>query len=61
MGRTVGRPIKPTSIELSQNEAELRDPRAYPVKVPSQCSGALMYTLVLNPESGASETTECHR
>ena len=33
MGRTVERPIKPTSIELSQNEAELRDPRAYPVKV----------------------------
>ncbi|KAF9648655.1 hypothetical protein BDM02DRAFT_3155659 [Thelephora ganbajun] len=33
MGRAVERPIKPTSIELSQNEAELRDPRAYPVKV----------------------------
>ena len=33
MGRTVECPIRPTSIELSQNETELKDPRAYPVKV----------------------------
>jgi len=29
----VERPIKPTSIELSQNDAELKDPKAYPIKV----------------------------
>ena len=33
MGRAVERPVKPTSIELSHNDAELRDPKAYPVKV----------------------------
>jgi len=41
MGRTVERSVKPISIELSQSEAELRDPKAYPVKVcPLHFSGS---------------------
>jgi phenol 2-monooxygenase len=32
-GVRVGRPYVPTSIELSENEAELKDPQAHPVKV----------------------------
>ena len=56
MGRTVERPVKPISIELSQNEVELRDPRAYPVKVCyPDVRDALIYEHALN--SGASKTT----
>ena len=33
MGIMVDRPIEPTSIELSTNEAVLRDPHSYAVKV----------------------------
>ncbi|KAG8900286.1 hypothetical protein FRB99_006141 [Tulasnella sp. 403] len=32
-GIEVDRPMQPTSLELSQDEAELNDPQAYPVKV----------------------------
>ena len=46
MGRTVERPVKPISIELSQNDAELGDPRAYPVKV--RHLGASMHALAPN-------------
>ena len=33
MGVNVDRPIVPTSMELSTDEAELKDPQSYPVKV----------------------------
>ena len=33
MGITVDRPIEPTSIELSTDEAVIRDPHSYAVKV----------------------------
>lgn len=33
LGVTVDRPILPSSIELSADEAELKDPNAHPVKV----------------------------
>jgi hypothetical protein len=34
-GVTVDQPIIPTSIELSQNQSELQDPKAHPVRVSS--------------------------
>ncbi|KAI0628037.1 FAD binding domain-containing protein [Trametes polyzona] len=46
-GVVVERPIVPTSIELSQSEAELRDPSAHPVKV------TLKY---LDPPEGQSDS-----
>ena len=33
MGVTVDRPVYPTSLELSKNEAELKDPNSHPIKV----------------------------
>lgn len=59
MGRTVERPIKPSSIEISQNEVELRDPRAYPVKVRNSDVGARWCTRVssLDSQLGAPEAT----
>lgn len=32
-GLQVARPVKPSSIELSQNEVELKDSTSYPVRV----------------------------
>jgi len=32
-GVVVERPIIPTSLEISTDESELKDPQAYPVKV----------------------------
>ena len=33
VGLEIDRPTIPTAIELSEDEAELKDPQAYPVKV----------------------------
>ena len=33
LGLEIDRPTIPTAIELSEDEAELKDPQAYPVKV----------------------------
>ena len=63
MGRAVERPIKPISIEFSQNEAELRDPKAYPVKV--RHSGVWVHDVPrsrwIHSKSGAFETNERFR
>jgi phenol 2-monooxygenase (NADPH) len=34
-GVTVDRPMHPTSLEVSEDEQQLKDPNAYPVKVSS--------------------------
>ena len=63
MSREVERPIKPISIEFSKNEAELRDPKAYPVKV--RHSGVWVHDVprscLIHPQSGAFETNERFR
>ena len=63
MGRTVERPVKPTSVELSQNEAELGDPRAYPVKVrrPNVPAHRCTHLRQIGSEPGPPETTQRHR
>ena len=49
MGRAVERPVKPTSIELSHNDTELKDPKAYPVKVHhSDASGISVHIFTCN-------------
>ena len=35
-GLAIDRPARPTSMEISQDESELRDPTAYPLKVCSR-------------------------
>ena len=59
MGRAVERPVKPTSIELSHNDTELKDPKAYPVKVRySDASGTSVHMRDhIHLQPGASETT----
>lgn len=40
MGLQVERPIVPSSIELSSDEAELKDPSSHPIKVVLKCLSA---------------------
>ncbi|KIP05547.1 hypothetical protein PHLGIDRAFT_91984 [Phlebiopsis gigantea 11061_1 CR5-6] len=51
MGVTVERPVVPTTIELSSDEAELKDPHSHPVKVVLQR---------LAPEQGQTDTEVVH-
>jgi hypothetical protein len=52
-GLTVDRPTKPTSIELSQDEARLKDPNAYPVQVRNSLFTFFRSSNATQPTGGA--------